>query len=91
MSKERFSSEPSGAPRLPNEDLEFTSDGEGWALGEDATRALRDALARWRTEKVAKSYERVPARQRSFETWSGLEVPDVATLVTKLKTEAKVI
>ncbi len=80
MSKERFSSETSGAPRLPSGDaVEFTSEGEGLALGEDATRALREALARWRSEKVAKSYERVPARQRSFETWSGLEVPDVAT------------
>jgi methylmalonyl-CoA mutase, N-terminal domain len=64
---------------ISDEDNGFVSEGEVPALGDDGYRALREAVAEWRSGKVAKSYQKMPPRQRSFETWSGIEVPDLLT------------
>ena len=64
---------------ISDEDNGFVSEGEVPALGDDGYRALREAVAEWRNGKVAMSYQKMPPRQRSFETWSGIEVPDLLT------------
>ncbi|MCC6215294.1 MAG: methylmalonyl-CoA mutase family protein [Polyangiaceae bacterium] len=57
----------------------FTSDGETPALAPGELAALRAAVNSWRGGTLARSLEKLPERRERFTTWSGLEVPDVAT------------
>src|SRR4051812_525649 len=41
--------------------------------------ALRDAIAEWRREDVARARDKQPLRKERFVTWSGIEVPDLVT------------
>ncbi len=69
------------AQRVPDvvDEPTFTSDGEAPALGDEALRVLKDQVSRWREGPVAKAYGTWPPRQKSFETWSGVPVPDLVT------------
>jgi methylmalonyl-CoA mutase N-terminal domain/subunit len=60
---------------------EPSSNGEGESLGLDAGALadLRAEVKAWREGPVKKSLERMPYRQPSFTTWSGLPVPDLLT------------
>jgi methylmalonyl-CoA mutase N-terminal domain/subunit len=53
--------------------------GEGLGLDAGGLSALRDEVAAWRAGPVADAEKKMPPRERRFTTWSGLEVPDVAT------------
>jgi methylmalonyl-CoA mutase, N-terminal domain len=69
-------------PNVPNvEEPHTTNGGGGEVLGLDAegVAALRRAVAEWRAGPVAAASARMPPRSPSFTTWSGIEVPDVAT------------
>lgn len=63
----------------------FSTGGTGESLGldEQGLSALRTAIAAWRLGPVAEAEKRIPPRAKSFTTWSGLEVPDVATPADK--------
>ena len=41
--------------------------------------AIRREVAEWRGGSVARSLERMPERKPRFQTWSGVDVPDVVT------------
>lgn len=58
---------------------DYTSEGEVPAGTPAEYAALRAAVERWRAGPVRESFERVPPRSASFETWSGLPVPDLLT------------
>ncbi len=62
------------APRTTN-----GGGGEGLGLDEDGLAALRRAVAAWREGPVAEASARFPPRTESFTTWSGVDVPDLAT------------
>ncbi len=70
---------------LESEARVYTNGGSGESLGldEDGLKALRVALAAWRIGPVAESERKMPPRQKKFTTWSGVEVPDVATPADK--------
>lgn len=53
--------------------------GEGVALDEAGLEALRRAVAAWRAGPVAEASARFPPRSERFTTWSGIDVPDLAT------------
>jgi methylmalonyl-CoA mutase N-terminal domain/subunit len=53
--------------------------GEGLGLDAGGLDALRAEIAAWRKGPVADAQRKMPARQERFTTWSGLEVPDLAT------------
>src|SRR5690242_1643464 len=55
--------------------------GEGPALDEAGLAALRRAVAAWRAGPVAEASARFPPRSERFTTWSGIDVPDLATPV----------
>ncbi len=55
----------------------FSSGGE--SPGDAALDAIRASVTAWRAGPLAASEARVPARSRVFETWSGMEMPDVLT------------
>jgi methylmalonyl-CoA mutase N-terminal domain/subunit len=57
----------------------YTADGETPALGTSEIDAIRRDLAAWRSGPVAASLERMPARLPRFQTWSGVDVPDLVT------------
>lgn len=57
--------------------------GEGLGLDDPGLSALRTAIAAWRVGLVAEAEKRIPPRAKKFSTWSGLEVPDVATPADK--------
>jgi methylmalonyl-CoA mutase N-terminal domain/subunit len=59
------------APAAP----EYAGDGESPA----DLDAIRRAVAEWRAGPVARAEARVPARRARFSTWSGADVPDIAT------------
>lgn len=63
----------------------FSTGGTGESLGldEQGLSALRTAIAAWRLGPVAEAEKRIPPRAKSFTTWSGIEVPDVATPADK--------
>ena len=63
------------AQRVPALDRVFTAEGEG--PGDLET--LRIAAAAWRSQVLAPATSKVPSRRAHFETWSGLDVPDVLT------------
>lgn len=68
-----------------SDERRFSSGGTGEHLGldEPGLSALRTAIAAWRMGPVAEAEKRVPPRAKKFTTWSGLEVPDIATPVDK--------
>ncbi|MBK9262490.1 MAG: methylmalonyl-CoA mutase family protein [Polyangiaceae bacterium] len=70
---------------LESDERHFSSGGSGESLGLDEAglSALRTAIAAWRVGPVAEAERRVPPRAKTFTTWSGVEVPDVATPVDK--------
>ncbi|MBK7579370.1 MAG: methylmalonyl-CoA mutase family protein [Myxococcales bacterium] len=53
----------------------FTAEGES----PDGLAELRAAVRDWRSEVVAKSAAKVPARRPRFTTWSDVDVPDLVT------------
>jgi len=57
----------------------YTNGGEDLALDADGIAALRRSVAAWREGPVAEAEKRFPARAPRFTTWSGVEVPDLAT------------
>ncbi|HEU4410232.1 MAG TPA: methylmalonyl-CoA mutase family protein [Polyangiaceae bacterium] len=61
----------------------YSNGGEGEAPDQGAIAALRAALGRWREGPVADANRRMPPRKARFETWSGVEVPDVVTPAEK--------
>ncbi|KYG09891.1 methylmalonyl-CoA mutase [Sorangium cellulosum] len=63
-----------GAPRTTN-----GGGGDGLGLDQDGLAALRRAVAAWREGPVAEASARFPPRSERFTTWSGVDVPDLAT------------
>src|SRR5690242_7087881 len=61
----------------------FASGGEHLGLDAEGLAALRDAVAAWRMGPVADAERKVPPREARFTSWSGVEVPDVATPADK--------
>jgi methylmalonyl-CoA mutase, N-terminal domain len=57
----------------------YTNRGEGEAPDEGSLATLRAALGAWRGGPVADANRRAPPRKPRFETWSGVEVPDLVT------------
>ncbi len=70
---------PSATSELDDLSRDFAADGEVPALEEGEYAALRRAVQAWRDGPVRKSYEKMPPRLGSFQTWSGIEVPDLLT------------
>jgi methylmalonyl-CoA mutase, N-terminal domain len=68
---------------VPVLDPVYTAEGDGADL-----EPLRRAAAEWRREVVAPSTAKVPPRRAHFETWSGLDVPDVLTPADAASTSA---
>lgn len=56
---------------------QYSSEGE--SPGDPSLAAIRDAVGAWRRGPLAASTAKMPERQRVFETWSGLAMPDVVT------------
>jgi methylmalonyl-CoA mutase N-terminal domain/subunit len=56
-----------------------THEGENLGLSAKGMSDLRSAIAEWRAGPVKKSLARMPARKDSFQTWSGVELPDLST------------
>lgn len=53
--------------------------GEGLGLDASGLAALRAEVAAWRSGPVAAAEKKMPPREPSFTTWSGLAVPDLVT------------
>lgn len=68
-----------------SDERRFSTGGTGESLGldEPGLSALRTAIAAWRLGPVAEAEKRIPPRAKHFTTWSGIEVPDVATPADK--------
>ena len=66
------------APVRPPEDS-FTADGEEPGLDASAIDAIRRDVAAWRAGPVLRASLDLPPRLPRFSTWSGIEVPDLAT------------
>jgi methylmalonyl-CoA mutase N-terminal domain/subunit len=64
---------------LESDAARYTNGGEDLALDAGGLAALRQAVAAWRAGPVADAEKRFPPRAQRFTTWSGLEVPDLAT------------
>jgi methylmalonyl-CoA mutase N-terminal domain/subunit len=68
-----------------HEHLDLPQDTDGFAQpggespGDASLAAIRDAVATWRAGTHAASVAKMPERKKSFETWSGIPVPDVLT------------
>ncbi|MEO8179163.1 MAG: methylmalonyl-CoA mutase family protein [Deltaproteobacteria bacterium] len=45
----------------------------------ESLATLRDAIAEWRRDDVARARDKQPLRKERFVTWSGIEVPDLVT------------
>jgi methylmalonyl-CoA mutase, N-terminal domain len=57
------------------------ANGDGESPGDASLLAIRHAVEAWRAGPVAEVTRRFPLRQSSFETWSGVPVPDLITPV----------
>ena len=57
----------------------FTSDGEAPPLDESDVDAIRRDVVEWRRGPVARAFAEVAPRADRFSTWSGVEVPELAT------------
>lgn len=68
-----------------SDERRFSNGGSGESLGldDDGLSALQTAIAAWRLGPVAQAEKRVPPREKHFTTWSGVEVPDIATPADK--------
>ncbi len=71
-------SEPVKTPIRPLKGSE-DQEGEAPALDGDEVDRLRAELLAWRAGPVAEASRRIPPRLDTFTTWSGLDVPDLAT------------
>jgi methylmalonyl-CoA mutase N-terminal domain/subunit len=80
--EETQTGEAAGAPAARPERA-YSNGGEGEAPDAGSIAALRAALGRWREGPVADANRRMPPRKPRFETWSGIEVPDVVTPAEK--------
>jgi methylmalonyl-CoA mutase N-terminal domain/subunit len=60
---------------------EFTAEGEVPPLDTSEIIAIRRDVAAWRAGPVARGERERPPRVPRFSTWSGIEVPDLATPV----------
>jgi methylmalonyl-CoA mutase, N-terminal domain len=61
------------------DDHGHAGEGEGLGLDGAGIAALRAEIAAWRAGPVAAAEKKVPPRQPSFTTWSGVPVPDLVT------------
>lgn len=68
---------PSGVTH--DRDLVTTSEGEAPSFDASTLDQIRAAARAWREGSVARTVAKMPARRARFETWSGLETPDVLT------------
>jgi methylmalonyl-CoA mutase N-terminal domain/subunit len=59
----------------------FSAEGEAPDFDAKQLAELRRRVQEFKEGTLAQSYARVPPRQRSFSTWSGIELPDVLTPV----------
>src|SRR4051812_28286991 len=59
----------------------FTADGEEPGFDASALASIRRDLAAWREGPVLNASRGLPPRLPRFSTWSGVEVPDLATPV----------
>src|SRR5687768_10255032 len=57
----------------------YSSEGETPDFDDSQLAELRRRVQEFREGTLANSYARLPPRQRRFTTWSGIELPDVAT------------
>src|SRR3954469_2891667 len=69
----------SGSEKSGTERLEEGPPGEVPFADADGLNALREAVAEWRSEDVARARQKQPLRKERFVTWSGIEVPDLVT------------
>ncbi|HEU4579220.1 MAG TPA: methylmalonyl-CoA mutase family protein [Polyangiaceae bacterium] len=75
--KQRGGSAPHGAAALQEGPLD--APGEVPLSDGDSLEALRQAIAEWRQQDVARAQQKQPLRKERFVTWSGVEVPDLVT------------
>ena len=64
---------------LDDDAARYTNGGEALGLDGDGLASLRRSIAAWREGPVADAERRVPPRADRFTTWSGADVPDLAT------------
>src|SRR5262249_2575867 len=57
----------------------FTNNGSDLGLDERGLAELRAAVKAWREGPVAEAERKMPPRAKHFQTWSGLDVPDLVT------------
>ncbi|HEY6561336.1 MAG TPA: methylmalonyl-CoA mutase family protein [Polyangiaceae bacterium] len=57
----------------------YSAEGETPDFDDSQLAELRRRVQEFREGTLANSYARLPPRQRRFTTWSGIELPDVAT------------
>jgi methylmalonyl-CoA mutase N-terminal domain/subunit len=57
----------------------YTSDGQGDSPGDASLAAIREAVRVWRAGPLAATTAKMPPRRPSFETWSGIDMPDLVT------------
>jgi methylmalonyl-CoA mutase N-terminal domain/subunit len=76
-------SEPKKQADLDAAPATSATEGEGLALDDAGLAQLRAELGAWRAGALAESVKKVPLREKSFSTWSGLDVPDLITPVEK--------
>ncbi len=67
------------AHTLESEDILRVEQGQGLGLDVNGLAELRKQIAAWRAGPVAKSEARIPQRAPKLTTWSGIELPDLAT------------
>ncbi len=83
MAEEETQTSEAGAGPPERAERAYTNGGEGEAPDAGSIDALRAALGRWREGPVADANRRMPPRRARFETWSGIEVPDLVTPAEK--------
>ena len=61
------------------DDDRFTGEGEAPAIDRVEAAKIRAATRAWREGPLAATEKKLAPRQRSFTTWSGMDVPDLLT------------
>jgi len=79
VENKRGGSAPPGAVALEESPLGGAALGEVPLADGDSLESLRQAIADWRREDVARAQQKQPLRKEHFVTWSGIEVPDLVT------------